>query len=85
MTVSGKNTCPTQSGKRSQVSVWNDTKGGCKLVARLCMQGACLNSIASGKAPPERSALKPYWGKPAVRFLEGVMETSASFEARLAP
>src|SRR5271165_5018751 len=37
------------------------------------------------KAPPDKPALKPYWGKPAVRNFRGTMETSASYEARSAP
>jgi len=61
------------------------TKDGSKLSDALRMPGAGLSKSADRKAPSEKSALKPYWGKPAVRFLEGVMETAASFEARLAP
>jgi len=38
-----------------------------------------------GKAPSDRPALKPYWGKPAVGILGEAMETSASLEARSAP
>jgi len=34
---------------------------------------------SNGKAPYNLSALKPYWGKPAVRILGRAMETSASF------
>ena len=40
---------------------------------------------AEGKALSEKPALKPYWGKPAVRNFRGTLETSASFEARSAP
>ena len=39
----------------------------------------------SRKALSDMLALKPYWGKPAVRNFKGAMETSASFEARSAP
>jgi hypothetical protein len=38
-----------------------------------------------GKAPADTPALKPYWGKLAVLNFRGVMETSASCEARSAP
>src|SRR5439155_7366127 len=34
--------------------------------------GACLTAEALGKARPDRLALKPYWGKPAVRNFRGV-------------
>jgi hypothetical protein len=49
------------------------------------MPGAGLSIVIGRKASLDMSALKPYWGKPAVRFLERVLETSASCEARLAP
>jgi hypothetical protein len=35
------------------------------------MPGASLTSRPSGKARPDRLALEPYWGKPAVRHLRG--------------
>ena len=36
------------------------------------MPGAGLTVMSAGKARPDRLALKPYWGKPAVRnFREG--------------
>ena len=35
------------------------------------MPGAGLSWESSGKAPPERLALKPYWGKPTVRNFRG--------------
>src|SRR4051795_11891385 len=47
--------------------------------------GSRLKPLASGKAPPDRPAFQPYWGKPAVRNERGIEETSASFEARSAP
>src|SRR5215469_1187175 len=54
------------------VSVSDDTKGGSKLFAALRTPGAGLSKSADRKAPSEMSALKPYWGKPAVRnFREG--------------
>jgi hypothetical protein len=31
------------------------------------MPGAGLTELSRGKAPSDRPALKPYWGKPAVR------------------
>ena len=36
-----------------------------------------------GKVPPDKPAFQPYWGKPAVRLIGGIVETPASFEARL--
>jgi hypothetical protein len=33
--------------------------------------GSGLTTIAAGKARPDRLALKPYWGKPAVRNFRG--------------
>jgi hypothetical protein len=36
------------------------------------MPGAGLTVMSAGQARPDRLALKPYWGKPAVRnFREG--------------
>ena len=35
------------------------------------MPGAGLSAEPSGKARPDRLALKPYWGKPAVRNFRG--------------
>jgi hypothetical protein len=35
------------------------------------MLGASLTEAGSGKAPSDRPALEPYWGKPAVRNLRG--------------
>src|SRR5664279_4228467 len=37
----------------------------------LRMPGAGLNCVTNRKASPERSALKPYWGKPTVRNFRG--------------
>src|ERR1700674_2146365 len=47
------------------------TKGGCKPVVATCMSGADLSEATAGKAPSERPALQPYWGKPAVRNERG--------------
>src|SRR4051795_5821828 len=47
--------------------------------------GSRLKPLTFGKAPPDRPAFQPYWGKPAVRNERGIEETSASFEARSAP
>jgi hypothetical protein len=35
------------------------------------MPGAGLTEARRGKALPEKPALKPYWGKPAVRNFRG--------------
>src|ERR1035437_4511870 len=53
---------PARLRAGEQVSVWNDTKGGCKLVMDLSMPGVGLSKSLNRKAPSERSALKPYWG-----------------------
>jgi hypothetical protein len=39
----------------------------------------------TGQVPPDKPAFQPYWGKPAVRLIGGIEETSASFEVRSAP
>src|SRR5215468_6072591 len=49
------------------VAISRCTKGGCKPGDRWGMPGAGLSHQHSGKAPPERPAFQPYWGKPAVR------------------
>ena len=54
-----------------QVSFSDDTKGEGKRSVALQMPGAGLNSATDRKASPERSALKPYWGKPTVRNFRG--------------
>ena len=61
------------------------TKGGCKPDVGQRMPGAGLSWLGLGKAPPDKPAFQPYWGKPAVRNDRGIEETSASFEARSAP
>jgi len=49
----------------------DDTKDGSKLNVALCMLGAGLSRAADRKALSEESALKPYWGNPAVRNFRG--------------
>jgi hypothetical protein len=61
------------------------TKDGCKPDPVTSMLGASLIEAGSGKALSDRPALEPYRGKPAVRNLRGIEETSASFEAWSAP
>ena len=68
-----------------QVSVSDDTKGASKLFVALRMPGAGLNSATDRKASPERSALKPYRGKPAVRNFRGGHGDGGIIEARSAP
>ena len=46
---------------------------------------AGTNRVVTGKAPPERSALKPYWGKPAVRNFREGEGNNGIIEARSAP
>src|SRR5271157_4875758 len=43
------------------------TKGGCKPDVGQRMPGAGLSWLGLGKAPPDKPAFQPYWGKPAVR------------------
>ena len=43
------------------------TKGGCKPDVGQRMPGAGLSWLELGKAPPDKPAFQPYWGKPAVR------------------
>jgi hypothetical protein len=49
----------------------DDTKDGSKLFVALRTLGASLSNSANGKASSDTSALKPYWGKPAVRNFRG--------------
>jgi hypothetical protein len=55
----------------SQVPVSEDTKDGSKLSVALRVPGAGLSRSTDGKASSEMSAMKPYWGKPAVRAFRG--------------
>src|SRR3954454_2626441 len=47
------------------------TKGDGKPAVSRHMPGAGLSLWRSGKAPPDRPAFQPYWGKPAVRNERG--------------
>src|SRR3954466_8014946 len=47
------------------------TKGDGKPAVSRRMPGAGLSLWRSGKAPPDRPAFQPYWGKPAVRNERG--------------
>jgi hypothetical protein len=49
----------------------DDTKDGSKLFVALRTPGAGLSRSTDRKASSETSALKPYWGKPAVRNFRG--------------
>ena len=48
------------------------------------MPGAGLSGTTTGKAPSERPALKPYWGKPAVRNFRGARGNGATASAKRA-
>jgi hypothetical protein len=56
--------------RRNSVAT-ESTKGGCTLIHPKGMPGAGLSGGGIGKAPSEKPALEPYWGKPAVRNLRG--------------
>src|SRR5215469_8122487 len=58
-----RTTAPTSSGGKQ---VWK--RGARKRDAN--QMGATIGRLA-GKAPSDRPALKPYWGKPAVRNFRG--------------
>jgi hypothetical protein len=60
---------PAQSG--TTALTLRCTKGDGKPGVRRCMPGAGLSLWRSGKAPPDRPAFQPYWGKPAVRNERG--------------
>jgi hypothetical protein len=62
---------PARLSTGSQVSFSDDTKDGSKLFVALRTLGASLSNSANGKASSEMSALKPYWGKLAVRNFRG--------------
>jgi hypothetical protein len=49
----------------------DDTKDESKLYVALRTPGAGLSKPTDRKASSEMSALKPYWGKPAVRNFRG--------------
>ena len=75
---------PGPDTEPDQHVVWKWAKGRCKPRAEAGMPGAGLTAEVLGKAQPDRLALKPYRGKPAVRNFRA-METAASCEARSAP
>ena len=50
---------------------WTRAKGGDKLTGREGMPGAGLTNRSIRKVPFDMLALKPYWGKPAVRDFRG--------------
>ena len=77
MAVLERIAAPTQSGEQ------NAESGGHE--GRMQTGRARHVGAARGKVPADTPALKPYWGKPAVRNFRGTMETSASYEARSAP
>jgi hypothetical protein len=62
---------PARLSTGLQVSALDDTKDGSKLFVALRTLGASLSNSANGKASSDTSALKPYWGKPAVRNFRG--------------
>ena len=63
---------PGPDTEPDQHVVWKWAKGRCKPRAEAGMPGAGLTAEVLGKARPDRLALKPYRGKPAVRnFREG--------------
>jgi hypothetical protein len=69
VTVSEKNTCPAQYGITGPSL--GRYEGWSKLFAALRTPGAGLSRTTNRKASSEKSALKPYWGKPAVRNFRG--------------
>ena len=60
---------PAQYG--TTVAMLRCTKGDGKPAVSRRMPGAGLSLWRSGKAPPDRPAFQPYWGKPAVRNERG--------------
>jgi hypothetical protein len=56
-------------------------KGADKPQVAKGMPGAGLTGAARGKDPPDRPALKPYWGKPAVRNFRGAGGNGATGRA----
>src|SRR6266545_4467115 len=61
------------------------TKAGGKLTDAKGTPGAGLTGVSEGKAPADKLALKPYWGKPAVRNFRGGGGNVGIIEARYAP
>ena len=69
MAVPDRATCPTLSGNPGKATGGaNDER---KPRDATGMPGVGLTEAPSGKAPSERPALEPYWGKLAVRNLRG--------------
>ena len=61
------------------------TKGEDKPDVEQCTPGVGLSWERTGKVSSNKPAFQPYRGKLAVRLIGGIVETSASFEARTAP
>ena len=62
-----------------------DAKGGSKPGGTKGMPGVGLTGVLPGKAPSDRPAFQPYWGKPAVRNERGGGGNVGIIEARTAP
>ena len=71
MAVSEEKTCPAQYGITGLSLGRYDTKDESKLSIALRTPGAGLSKSINRKASSETSALKPYWGKLAVRNFRG--------------
>ena len=69
MTVSEEKTCPAQNGITGPSL--GRYEGWSKLSVALRTPGAGLSESTDRKASSDMSALKPYWGKPAVRNFRG--------------
>jgi hypothetical protein len=67
------------------VAITKCTKGGCKPDVGRRMPGAGLNCQSFGKAPPESQPSSRTGENPPYGMRGGIVETSASFEARSAP
>ena len=67
------------------VAITKCTKGGCKPDIGRRMPGAGLNCQSFGKAPPESQPSSRTGENPPYGMRGGIVETSASFEARSAP
>jgi hypothetical protein len=67
--------CITESSSPTLIGACCRTTGCTKDGGKPCggkgMPGAGLTEPPYGKAPSDRPALKPYWGKPAVRNFRG--------------
>jgi hypothetical protein len=74
---------PTLSG--ITVAITKCTKGGCKPDVGRRMSGAGLNRQTFGKAPLESQPSSRTGENPPYGMRGGIVETSASFEARSAP